>query len=351
MKTNNARLLRLVSVILLLIPYLLYVGFVIQANRGPVDYETFMAIGQRLFTGKEIYGENSYYPMPFVMVFALFSWLPRAASMAIWLLAPVISALLISGNPLVLLFAPLFGHFVGGQTAIFGMLGLWGYRKNIESSRLVGGVFLGLALLKPQLGVIPLVFAMTRWWKEIQVQRRIPRQAWAWVVTVAVLYLPGFFLAPDWPLRWLSHPRPLFERAMSGFLPRTLLYLVPQTSVAFWLLLMVSGILLLVGIWFVNRKAITLDLAVLWSFIASPLVHDYDLIQLIPLLDKPLLLGIAVLFSLPGWLVILFAYGNDSAWYVFTIIAPGILCALLYQMRGRGGGGRAVAMRGGIGRP
>src|SRR3990172_579797 len=94
MQKTDYRLLKLACVVLLLVPYLMYVSFVIRANRGPVDYETFMGTGQRLLAGAEIYGENSYYPMPFVMVFALFSWLPRPISLAIWLLAPVITALL-----------------------------------------------------------------------------------------------------------------------------------------------------------------------------------------------------------------------------------------------------------------
>lgn len=63
MKKNNQRLLKITSVILLLIPYLLYVGFIIQLNQGPVDYETFVDIGHRLLDGNEIYSENSYYPI------------------------------------------------------------------------------------------------------------------------------------------------------------------------------------------------------------------------------------------------------------------------------------------------
>ncbi len=332
MQKTNSRLLKLTGLIILLIPYLLYVGFVIRANRGPVDYETFMDIGRRLLDGREVYGENSYYPMPFVMIFALFSLLPRPISMAIWLLAPVILALLISGwNPLVLMFAPTFAHFVGGQTAVFGMLGLWGYRKSIKTNSFVGGICLGLTSLKPQLGIIPLAFALTQWWKEFRALKHIPRQVWALIITMTILYLPGFFLVPDWPSRWLSNPRPLFERAMSGFIPRTLLYFVPPSTVVYWFVLIVGGSLLLLGIWLLNHKTITLDLAVIWSFVVSPLVHDYDLIQLIPLLDKPMLSVMAVLLSIPGWFVILFAYDNDFAWYAFTIIAPGILWTMLRQ--------------------
>jgi len=82
-------LLRVVGLALLLIPYLGYAAFAITANRGPVDYETFMDIGHRFRTGGDPYGDNSYYPMPFAMVFALFDWLPRPASLALWLLLPV----------------------------------------------------------------------------------------------------------------------------------------------------------------------------------------------------------------------------------------------------------------------
>ena len=235
---------------------------------------------------------------------------------------------------------PVFGHFVGGQAAIFGMLGLWGYRRNVETSNPVGGIFLGLAMLKPQLGIIPLAFALTQWWKELRVRKLIPKQAWAFAVTVTTIFLPGFFLLPDWPSQWLSYPRPLFERAMSGSIPRTLLYLVSPQTITYWFILIAAAALLLLAIWFLNRKAVTLDLAVLWGFVASPLVHDYDLIQLTPLLDKPMLLVIAVLLSIPGWLVIVFAYDNNSAWYAFTIIAPGILCALLCRKQ------RAVAQPG-----
>jgi hypothetical protein len=329
---SSNKYLKWIFVFLLLVPYLLYVSFIIKTDRGPVDYETFMDIGHRLLTKSEIYGVNSYYPMPYVIVFALFSWLPRPVSIAIWLLAPVICALFITGaNPLALLFAPLFGHFVGGQSAIFGMLGLWGYRRSIDTSDPVGGLFLGLTMFKPQLGIVPLVYAMMQWLKAVRTQKRIPQQAWTFIITILVLYLPGFFFIPDWPYQWLSHPRPLFERAMSGFIPRTLLYIISPQTITYWIIVIIAGGLLLLGIWFLNGKVVDLDLAVMWSFIVSPLVHDYDLIQLIPLLDKPYRLATAILFSIPGWLVILFAYSSNIAWYAFSIIAPGILGVWLCQ--------------------
>jgi hypothetical protein len=315
-------------------PYILYVGFVVGANRGPVDYETFMSIGQRLLAGQEVYGENSYYPMPYVMVFAFFSWLPRPMSMALWLFGPVVIAAAISQwSPWTLLFAPVFGHCVGGQSAVFGMLGLWGYRRHVAPSDVRGGIWLGLMMIKPQLGLIPLVWAASRWWAAFRENKRLPAQAWAWGATTALIYLPGFLILPDWPQRWLSHLRPLFERALSGFVPRTLLVWLGSPTWAYWLLwTLLSGGLLL-ALWLISRRKLSLDMLVVWGFVVSPLVHDYDLIQLVPLLETSAFKRLAVLLSIPGWAVILLAYGNDSAWYWFTLIAPGMVWALLQRSR------------------
>jgi len=125
------------------------------------------------------------------------------------------------------------------------MLGLWGYRKNIEPSNPVGGILLALTLLRPQIGLIPLAFAAGQWWKAIGARKQVPRQAWSWLFSVALLFAPGFLFTPDWPVRWLSTPRPVFERALSGLIPRTLLCVVPYQTAAYWLILIAAGGLLL----------------------------------------------------------------------------------------------------------
>jgi hypothetical protein len=149
----------------------------------------------------------------------------------------------------------------------------------------------------------------------------------------AVIFLPAFAVMPDWPARWLGSPRPIFERAVSGAFPRALLVAgVDPGSIGYWLLLAFAGLILLV---LVRRIAggLPLELALVWSFIVSPLVHDYDLVQLVPLLDSPRLRGAALLSSVPGWFVILFSYGDDRAWFVYALIAPSILAAMLWESR------------------
>lgn len=331
---SPARLTRskALSLGLLLIPYFLYMGFIIRSDTGPIDYETFMVIGQRILAGENPYGPNSYYPLPFGMVFALLSALPRAVSMAIWLIGQLLVFLAIAGwEPWVLLFSPVFAHFVGGQAGVFAVLGLWGYRKNAYG---LGGAWLALTLLKPQLALVPVGYALVTWFKSMMRTRVVPKGFLQMVSATALIFLPAFVLMPDWPIHWLKNPRPFFERALSALVPRTLLAVgISPDSPAFWAILIAAALILLILTWYLAKRCLTLELAVTWGFIISPLVHDYDLVQLVPLLDSRRLQFAAVLSSVPGWLVIFSMYGNDSAWYVFSLIAPVVLIVMIWSQR------------------
>lgn len=317
-----------------LLPYILYLLFVLRLGQGPVDYETFMSIGKRFLNHQQIYVENSYYPLPFVMIFALFSALPKWLSLMIWLSLPVAIALFITkGHPWVFLFAPLFAHFVGGQSSWVGMLGLWGYLTFPAGTSLWGGCFLALAFLKPQLAVLPFLHALMQWWRYIWSHHKVPRQAVGWLISMVVLFLPAFLLLPDWFTEWLSQPRPLFIRALSGLLPRLLLSMFKEPSPAFWFTLTFCAVFLLLILGLVWGRKISFDIGLLWYFLVSPLVHDYDLIQLIPIVDKQRSRQtVAILASLPGWLTILFAYQNDSAWLTFSLYCPGFAVPGAHQL-------------------
>jgi hypothetical protein len=321
-----------ILVAILLIPYLLYLVFIIQEDTGPIDFETILRIGETFTEGGKVYGENSYYPLPYVFIFSFFSALPRSMAMALWLGVPVVLALLTSGSrPFVLLFAPTISHFFGGQTSVFGLLGFWGYRANLDETNKVGGVWLALTLLKPQLGLVPLAYALWRWLHYFKKNRRIPSQCLAFVGSISVMYIPSLVVNPSWPLEWLSVPRPIFERAISGLLPRLLLQLFSSNSVAYWSMWLILAIVLLLLVWRLKGNGHPLDILVLWGFVVSPLVHDYDLLLIIPILASPLLEWAAILLSVPGWWTILFQYSNDPAWATFTIIAPGILAVYLLE--------------------
>lgn len=321
--------------LLAFLPYLFYIGFVVAVDQGPIDYETFMSIGSRVLAGGPVYGVNSYYPMPYALVFALFRLIPRPLSMMLWLGLPVLAAWLIMGRkPWVLLFAPLFGHFVGGQSAVFALIGLWGYRRARELTRLEGGFWLGLISIKPQLVVFPLLFAGREWLVYLWRERRIPRQALAWLGSMGIWYLVGVPFGFDWVLQWLSNMRPVFYRPQAGILPRTLIMLgMDAHSPLFWGCVIVGALVVMTAAWLYNRRHLSFDL---WMFLAAcffPLIHDYDLIQLIPLIDTPLKRRWALIASIPLWLVILFAYQIDEAWYVVTLIPPVLAWVTLVEER------------------
>jgi hypothetical protein len=315
-----------------LLLYSAYILFVASTGQGGVDYETFMDIGERYNAGQAIWTENSYYPMPYVMVFGIFSALPRTMSVFIWHFAPVIVALIISrGRPWPLLFAPLFAHTIGGQTAFFALLGVYVYRENMDHWR--GGIGLALLLFKPQLALIPLAWAGFQWLKHMTQKKQIPTQVLVFLGIAFLIYLPGFLLIPDWVTQWLAQPRGVFERALAGIVPRTVLIAVGEASLLYWLWLVTIAAALLCGVWVFVQRRLTFDLVMLWGYVVHPMVHDYDLIQMIPMLDKPVLQWTAVIASIPTWIVIFTAYGVDSAWYAVTLIGPVVLIAKLWVLR------------------
>lgn len=89
--------------------------------------------------------------------------------------------------------------------------------------------------------------------------------------------------------------------------------------------------MLLVLIWRLWGNGHPLDILVLWGFVVSPLVYDYDLLQIIPILTLPVLEWVAILLSVPMWWTIISQYSNDAAWVTFTILAPGLLAVYIFK--------------------
>jgi hypothetical protein len=279
----------------------------LSAGRNTLDYGAFLEIGHRFLDGHPIWTGNSYYLMPMVLIFAVFAWLPPVPAFILWHLTPVLFALwLANGSPWVLLFAPLFAHTLSGQSAFFGLVGLWIYYR--YRTKPLGGLGLALMLLKPQLGIVSFLWVVRHWkWKQIIV---------AGAVTLA-MYLPGFLLIPDWLFQWLRNARGISERALAGIVPRLLVILFGEPPhLKFWILLTVCGLALLL---IMRSRPITFRRWEFAGFLLSPFTSDYDLIQLIAILDKRTL-PIAAIASIPTWIVIFTAYENDHAWIAVTLI-------------------------------
>lgn len=296
----------------------------ITGSIAPVDYNEFMRIGASLRDGSFAYGINVYYPLPTITVFAFFAWLPDVLSKLLYFTIPVIVALwIVDWDPLVLFFAPLAAHFLGGQASVFGLISLWGVLRFRDDWP--GGIFLAVGLLKPQLAIVPVAYFGILWLRQWMRKGTVSAQLPAFLVTALVLAMPAFLISPGWVQDWLGNLRPLFPRAMAGIVPRVLLLV--QTPQVFWIGLVVIALGLFIWLLRLNRGRFPLELAVLWNFVVSPLVHDYDLIQLIPLLRRPKIRRAALLVSIPCWYVLIAKYQHDEAWLVFAFIAPVLILA------------------------
>lgn len=299
----------------LLALYVAYIAFIVANGQASVDFHTFISIGQRFLEDDEVYIENSYYPLPYVLVFAALAALPSSIAMIVWHAVPLIAALWAARWHLwPLAFAPVFAHFVGAQTAVVGLLAVYGYARWRDNWR--GGAMLAIAMLKPQLALLPLAWAGAHWLKAVYHEHTLPKQAWAFGLVIALLYLPTFAIYPGWIADWLASPRPFFERAMAGLIPRTLVILFGNSGLT-WGLTVTAVVVFGIVAW---HWRFTFEQFMFAGLVMNPFIHDYDLIQMVPLLNTPRLRTVALLAAVPTWLVILLAYGNDRAWYVVTLI-------------------------------
>ena len=92
----TARRAALALTLLLIAAYASYLAFVIGWGGNTLDYGAFLTIGGRFINHQPIWTGNSYYPLPMVMIFALFAVMPHAPALIAWHAAPVLFALWIS---------------------------------------------------------------------------------------------------------------------------------------------------------------------------------------------------------------------------------------------------------------
>jgi hypothetical protein len=314
--TRMSRRLHFAGLLLALAVYATYLVYIVTSRHAAVDFETFRDIGQRCLDHRPIWSRNSYYPLPTVMVFAALAALPFSLAAILWHAVPVWIALDVTRwRVWVLLFAPLFANLTGGQSAVFGLLGLYLYRRYQDDWR--GGLGLAALTFKPQLAIVPLLWAGWQWAQAVRATRRVPAQAWSFVGFTLLVYGPAFLWQPDWVGQWLVYIRPMDERGLAGFVPRSLLVLLGHVSPLYWLLWVGITGGSCVWLW---RLRPDFDRFLLWSFLVHPLVHDYDLIQMIPSLNTSSLQLAAVLASAQTWIVMAAAYGDDQAWFAVTTI-------------------------------
>lgn len=289
----------------------------------PYDYAQLMVGSERFCYETDAFAYDGFwlYPAPFYATFCgLQQHLPQALFWG-WMLAPFLLLIVFSGQrAAVFAYPPLYIHTLLGQSTWL-LLPLYWLADRVPSVRWWHGLLLPVALFKPHIAVLPLVWLV---WH----QRRRWRFLATGLLSSMVVLVPAFALRPDWLVQWLAAGRgfKLVSVANVGIIPMQLLQLgetqqaLVSSSVGLLLVLAFCGGIAALLVVALHRWRGTLDFYdwVLVFALTNPFIHDYDLVILLPLIaNRPQRLLLALTAGLLAWL-----YAQMTANYNASVVIP-----------------------------
>lgn len=267
------------------------------------------------------------YPAPFYSAMCLPIAVSPIITLILWMIVPFLMVLVLAGRrAVILIFPPFVLHMILGQSTWL-VLPLFAYAlwSNEKSVRWWHGIITLLVVFKPHIGGLAVVWL----WYHYRHRRGFIITSFLSIVTVVI---PAFLMQPTWLVDWLGNGRSfkLSSMANLGIIPVDLLglggeevlELAPTLSDQLPVYLF-GGVLAIVLLCVVYRQRGTLTLYdwVLAFCLSNPLLHDYDLIILIPfigLFPRRLLLGLTT-----G--IIVWIYALMTGAYQASIFIPLIL--------------------------
>jgi len=339
MATNNlpvfSRWFLLLNTLLIVIGVgllLSYVGLSLTiADAYPYDYGILLS-GTQAFCQPELafeYNSLWLYPAPFYSTMCLPLGLSPPLTLVLWMLIPFFLVLILSGRRgLILLFPPFFIHMLLGQSTWL-LLPLFAYAVWIDDKqvRWWHGILGALVVFKPHIGGLALV------WLLYHHRRRIGFVLTS-IISIILVLIPAFVMLPSWLFDWLGNGRSfkLVSMANIGVIPVNLLgvgvdaenALASAPALSDQLIIYgfgaICAIILLVLLYW-RRGTLTWYDWVLVFCLANPLIHDYDLIILIPFIGLfPFRLKLAMLVAIPVW-----AYAMVTGMYHASILITIVL--------------------------
>lgn len=293
---------------------LAYVGISLTIQDAyPYDYGILLSGTEAFCFQPDVFEYNPLwlYPAPFYSAMCIPILLSQQVTLVIWMFVPFLMALALAGRrAVILIFPPLILHTILGQSTWL-VVPLFAYALWVDhkSARGWHGLIAALVIFKPHIGGLALIWL----WVKHRHNRAFIITS---VVSIVLMVLPAFLMQPTWLVDWLSNGRSfkLVSMANLGMIPVALL----DVGVGFEDALDIApvltdqliiygfgAVLALVLLWLLywRRGTLTFYDWVLVFCLANPLMHDYDLIILLPfigLFPKRLLLGLAV--SIPVWI-------------------------------------------------
>jgi hypothetical protein len=313
------------SIVLSVLFIILLILFVIEVStfapsfldRWINDYDSYVLWGnaQRLSLDQCSPQASNYYPMPSTLwVFIPLSLMPRWFVL-VFMFAPLIFPLLLfkKAGAITWLYYPMLVQSGFGQIDGWLIVPLYWLVQDI---RWLAGIGAVLVLFKPQLAIFAVGYMVIHW----LVQRNW-RNLGAFAITLAIVYIPSFFICPTWPLAMLRVIVGRTSESNMATRGATLWAWVGHGDVTFWLLPIVAlgTAALLVYVFVVRQKRA--QAAQIFGLLTIPVLYVSSYVMLLPILKTRRHLIIITMISWVGVVIDTLAGGWGGAYVIIPITA------------------------------
>lgn len=302
------------------------------AEREPFDYRILMDSAERYCyapdsfqygitrypvaeDGREVLPQLSFYPATFYVAFCALAHHAPALNLLLWMLLPLVTAFMLSGGrAAILAYPPLFLLILLGQstTWVMLMLVLIAHYEQGGKVRAWHGIAVASFFFKPHLAALGLLYLLWRW-------RKSPATLAVALGMALALLIPAFAYLPSWVGEWLAQGRRGFEIgsmvSVAGWWVRMFnLPFAPSASVQLLVWGISAGVAVgLLGLAYWRRGKLEFYDWLLVLCLTLPLIHDYDLVILLPFIAlRPRLLLVALVCGALAWLFAMFSRQPDG---------------------------------------
>ncbi|MBZ0301304.1 MAG: hypothetical protein K8J31_16275 [Anaerolineae bacterium] len=325
-------LIRYLNIVLLVVlagGYISYIIVGIIRQTAPYDYGLIVRGTQTFCHQPDVFqygpAQDNYYPAPLYTSLCLPLQLAPVLLQVLWQLLPLILVIWLSrGQAVALLFLPFADHALLGQSTWLVLpLYMLAARECLDRPpRAWHGLLLPLAIIKPHVAFAAAIWLIYRW-------RRFPRVLAVGAVSAALIYLPAFFMRPNWLLEWLAHRRGLETWLGVASAARIPFRLGSDSMLLIGLFAVVVGLLIYSLLRWKRGRLTFYDWLLLFC-LSNLLIVNYDLIILLPfVLARRRLRALVLVINLFAWLVTLNLLGHEHTYNPMgvSLLIPLILVA------------------------
>jgi hypothetical protein len=294
---------------------------VLLARRG-TDYTLYVQWGSE-YSPLEHSGASvpNYYPLPTTLwVFLPLSLLPNWFTL-VWTFVPFLFLLWLFRKSGIILWLSYPMLIQGSVGQMDGWLLLPLYWLFTNRPRLAG-IGAALLLFKPQLAFLTILYALLAW-----LIRRDWHNFGAFIITLAILYLPAFVVNPLWPLIMLERMKIRASEPLLETRGASLWAWIWHGGWTLWLLPIVALIAaaLVIYVFMIRRRQI--QAVHLLGLMVTPVLYSSNFVTIIPMLKTTRQIATLTTISWVGVVIDILAGGWGGAYVVIPLTALWLLAA------------------------